>query len=68
MPRTPAAASLSVAAESAAALRQLAFTLSAKLGRRVTLSDALAAAVRAASADLDATAFDLNAHTGEDTP
>jgi hypothetical protein len=53
MPRTPSSASLSVAADSADALRRLAFALSAATGRRVTMSDALAVAAGMASADLD---------------
>jgi hypothetical protein len=63
MARTPATG-LRVSVESAAELRRLALNLSAKLGRRVTMSDALTVAARVASADLDATAALL---TGEDT-
>jgi hypothetical protein len=37
------------------ALRTLAYTLTGRTGRRVTMSDALAAACARASADIDAT-------------
>lgn len=42
-----------VLASEARSLRQLAFTLSARTGDRVTLSQALAAAVTIASQDID---------------
>lgn len=64
MARTPSMSSLSVERQAADSLRRLAFALSARTGRRVTMSAALAAAARVASADIDATTAAL---TGKDT-
>jgi hypothetical protein len=52
MPRTPSSASLSVDSAAADALRRLAFALSAHLGRRVTMSDALMVAATLAITNL----------------